>query len=479
MNTTAESRTAAAQSVSQVLLVAVGALEEGTLAGCCPVGRMFDLLRAGVRLVLIGAASLVLALVGIILSIVAAVRRAYYRWRAIENTSPVDTDREHPSSPLLGHQREDHAHVRHRPHSARRPTTSPRSATAENAVADEKTLRNLPLRSSPEPILPVAEPSPTAPSPSSPRHRKPQRQRTKPQPKISEIGLPSIDTAMESVEQTRSSTSPVRPPLDVFGGASGEDAVRALSSPAQVLSDTSTQSHSTTEPSEESAHADGLSARARAERSPSPSRRVLQRLREHHSQFRERCLSRVHSMPNAKVAKVARRTDPYQAPYYFPTPLSPDADTYVEQVRRERKGARVRTTTDPISFRQYWEPVPLPSPRTSPRGKTQPLPPVESEIEQQEMTGEPPAATSPNENKPPVVVEPEGESTPRQVNHRWSFHLPHLPRKMHSIDSSQQEARLTEKHSSRSLFGHQRRRHGTASEDLQSKRTLKAPRPSS
>ena len=67
MNFTAESRTAAAQSVSQVLLVAVGALEEGTLAGCCPVGRMFDLLRAGVRLVLIGAASLVLALVGIIL----------------------------------------------------------------------------------------------------------------------------------------------------------------------------------------------------------------------------------------------------------------------------------------------------------------------------------------------------------------------------------------------------------------------------
>ncbi|KAH9897968.1 hypothetical protein C8Q73DRAFT_683229 [Cubamyces lactineus] len=473
MNFTAESRTAAAQSVSQVLLVAVGALEEGTLTGCCPVGRMFDLLRAGVRLVLIGAASLVLALVGIILSIVAAVRRAYYRWRAIENTPSVDTDREHPSSPLLGHQQEEHPHVRRRPHSARRATSSPRTATAENAVADEKNIRNMPLRSSPEPMLPVAEPFPTAPSPSSPRHCKPRRQRTK--PKISEIGLPSIDTAMESVEQAQSA-SPVRPPLDVFGGASGEDAVRALSSPAQVLSDTSTQSHST-EPSEESAHAIDVTARARAERSPSPSRRVLQRLREHHSQFRERCLSRVHSMPNAKVAKVARRTDPYQAPYYFPTPLSPDADTYVEQVRRERKGT-VRTTTDPISFRQYWEPVPLPSPRTSPRGKTQSLPPVEPEIEQQETVGEPPVAMPPNENKPPVIVEPEGESTPRQVHHRWSFHLPHLPRKMHSVDSSQQEVRLNEKHSSRSLFGHHRRRHGTASEDLQGKRTL-APRPSS
>lgn len=326
-------------------------------------------------------------------------------------------------------------------------------------------------------MLPVAEPFPTAPSPSSPRHCKPRRQRTK--PKISEIGLPSIDTAMESVEQTQTA-SPVRPPLDVFGGASGEDAVRALSSPAQVLSDTSTQSHST-EPSEESAHAIDVTARARAERSPSPSRRVLQRLREHHSQceshrttllevlphwvltlvasslaVRERCLSRVHSMPNAKVAKVARRTDPYQAPYYFPTPLSPDADTYVEQVRRERKGT-VRTTTDPISFRQYWEPVPLPSPRTSPRGKTQSLPPVEPEIEQQETVGEPPVVLPPNENKPPVIVEPEGESTPRQVHHRWSFHLPHLPRKMHSVDSSQQEVRLNEKHSSRSLFGHHRR----------------------
>lgn len=400
-------------------------------------------------------------------------RRAYYRWRAIENTSSVDTDREHPSSPLLGHQREDHAHVRHRPHNARRTTTSPRSATAENAVADEQNIRDFPLRSSPEPILPDAEQSP---SPSSPRHRKPQRRRTK--PKISEIGLPSIDTTMESVEQGQS-TSPVRPPLDVFGGASGEDAVRALSSPAHVLSDTSTQSQST-EPSEESAHADGLPAGARAERSPSPSRRVLQRLREHHSHcessrttlleilpywvltpvasslaVRERCLSRVHSMPNAKVAKVARRTDPYQAPYYFPTPLSPDADTYVEQVRRERKGT-VRTTTDPISFRQYWEPVPLPSPRTSPKGKTQSLPPVESEIEQQETAGEPSVATS-NDNKPPVIVEPEEESTPRQMHHRWSFHLPHLPRKIHSVDSSQQEVRLTEKHSSRSLFGHHRR----------------------
>ncbi|KAI0660506.1 hypothetical protein C8Q70DRAFT_975926 [Cubamyces menziesii] len=160
-------------------------------------------------------------------------------------------------------------------------------------------------------------------------------------------------------------------------------------------------------------------------------------------------------MPNAKVAKVARRTDPYQAPYYFPTPLSPDADTYVEQVRRERKGT-VRTTTDPISFRQYWEPVPLPSPRTSPKGKTQSLPPVESEIEQQETAGEPSVATS-SDNKPPVIVEPEEESTPRQMHHRWSFHLPHLPRKMHSVDSSQQEVRLTEKHSSRSLFGHHRR----------------------
>ena len=101
---------------------------------------------------------------------------------------------------------------------------------------------------------------------------------------------------MESVEQGQS-TSPVRPPLDVFGGASGEDAVRALSSPAHVLSDTSTQSQST-EPSEESAHADGLPAGARAERSPSPSRRVLQRLREHHSHCESHRTTLLKIMPH-------------------------------------------------------------------------------------------------------------------------------------------------------------------------------------
>lgn len=37
-----------------------------------------------------------------------------------------------------------------------------------------------------------------------------------------------------------------------------------------------------------------------------------------------------------KPAPSRRRTDPYQAPYFFPTPLSPGADDYVRIVRAER-----------------------------------------------------------------------------------------------------------------------------------------------
>ncbi|CAL1694081.1 unnamed protein product [Somion occarium] len=39
-----------------------------------------------------------------------------------------------------------------------------------------------------------------------------------------------------------------------------------------------------------------------------------------------------------KKVHARRRTDPYQAPYFFPTPLSPEADDYVRTVRAERAG---------------------------------------------------------------------------------------------------------------------------------------------
>ena len=40
--------------------------------------------------------------------------------------------------------------------------------------------------------------------------------------------------------------------------------------------------------------------------------------------------------PKKPAAPPRRRTDPYQAPYFFPTPLSPGADDYVRIVRAER-----------------------------------------------------------------------------------------------------------------------------------------------
>ncbi|CDO73183.1 hypothetical protein BN946_scf185007.g238 [Trametes cinnabarina] len=179
-------------------------------------------------------------------------------------------------------------------------------------------------------------------------------------------------------------------------------------------------------------------------------------------------------MPNAKPSKPVRRTDPYQAPYYFPTPLSPDAATYVQELRAERQG--VRATSDPTTFRQYWEPIILPSPRASPRSKVQPLPPVDPEAEV--VTSE-----SPEEPvEPQAEAEPEfeqgGETAkrPREMHHRWSWHLPlvrpHMSRRMQSSESTQQGAPPLEKRNSAMLlFGHHRRRNGTASEDLQSKST--------
>ncbi|KAI8981232.1 hypothetical protein BD414DRAFT_420074 [Trametes punicea] len=414
---------------------------------------MFQLLQAGLRLVLIGAASLVLALIGIFLSIVAAVRRAYERWRGIDNAYPLGISNELHSLPRLIRDRDHHALHRGR-YGSRKST----SATVLPKVPSVDDISNpsSPLRSSPEP-LPDESNAATSTSASSRQRRRGQHRR-KTSTKMSEMALPSIDTAMEHVDEP-ALMNPVRPPLDVRGSADGRDAVRMSSSPAYLLSDSSTAQSS--EPSMESM------PQGAAERPPSPSRRVLQRLRERHSHLRDRCLSRVHSMPNAKTAKAARRTDPYQAPYYFPTPLSPDAENYIKEVREERKSAR--TTTDPIAFRQYWEPVPLPSPRASPRSKALPLPPVDLEPDHEVVTSE----SSEGHFEP--KGQPEGEQGVRQMHHRWSFHLPRRPRKMQSTEASTHlEGASNDKHNSptRFLFGHHRRRHGTASEDLQAKRTL-------
>lgn len=59
-----------------------------------------------------------------------------------------------------------------------------------------------------------------------------------------------------------------------------------------------------------------------------------------------------HPRPRSPV----RRTDPYQAPYFFPTPLSPDAAGYAKRVRMERGGT---SSPEDIS-------IPLPAHAASP-----------------------------------------------------------------------------------------------------------------
>ncbi|EIW64078.1 uncharacterized protein TRAVEDRAFT_25386 [Trametes versicolor FP-101664 SS1] len=397
--------------------------------------QVLKLVQSGLRLLFIGAASAVLALAGILLSIVAAIRRAYVRLRGIDDPSEKQLQHELHSSPLR-----DRDHRGHKPPPRHRSTHASRSPSLE--ARDASVSRTLaPLRSSPEPMLPSERRQPNSP----PRER---RRRRRPAPLSPPSTLPTIDSTMEFVEPSSSTAG--RPALDVRGNAAGRDPVRALSSPAPVLSDSSpTQS---TEPSIESESVEGGS---RVDRSRSPIR-VLKRMKEQHTQFRERCLIRVHSMPTAKPAKPARRTDPYQAPYYFPTPLSPDADIYVEQVLSERQGARV---TDPISFRQYRDRVPL-SPRTSPKSKEELLPPPTPDIVVSET------APAPTESTPEPPVRP----SLREKSHRWSWHLPHLHAKSAQDEAVSQETAEKPQTPAKFLFGHHRRRNGTASEDVKAKR---------
>lgn len=50
-------------------------------------------------------------------------------------------------------------------------------------------------------------------------------------------------------------------------------------------------------------------------------------------------LQKRHTLPLRKPPTPVARTDPYQAPYFFPFPGSPQAERYVRQVRDERRGA--------------------------------------------------------------------------------------------------------------------------------------------
>ncbi|PSS29604.1 hypothetical protein PHLCEN_2v2752 [Hermanssonia centrifuga] len=110
------------------------------------------------------------------------------------------------------------------------------------------------------------------------------------------------------------------------------------------------------------------------------------------------------------------RTDPYQAPYFFPSPLSPEADGYVDRVRSERvlslSPERRRAVFSPIS-----------SPAASPPGRMVPLPPVESSSPGAGPSGHtheaPTSETAPEEN----ILEEEHADPHKKSS--WHFPFPH------------------------------------------------------
>ena len=188
-----------------------------------------------------------------------------------------------------------------------------------------------------------------------------------------------------------------------------------------------------------------------SEELPLDSRGVFKKIRDHHSHrqcisvclwyermyllygsVRERCISRTQSLPLSKprAQRPVRRTNPYQAPYFFPTPLSPEADTYVRDVLSERSGGVLKVAP------------------TSPSRST---------------TLSVETASSPSSSVAPVIEVSEGEQPERRpgVNHRWSLHLP-LKRpqtspRTRSADPAERRMSGDRESGAKSIFGHHRK----------------------
>ncbi|OCH87473.1 hypothetical protein OBBRIDRAFT_154834 [Obba rivulosa] len=107
-----------------------------------------------------------------------------------------------------------------------------------------------------------------------------------------------------------------------------------------------------------------------------PSFHVLHRTKstpdESGKPFRGRCIRQRHTLPPRKQPRPVPRTDPYQAPYFFPSPMSPGAADYVRQVKTERSAPSRSASTSSgqaersISFRRSPEARPSASASPSP-----------------------------------------------------------------------------------------------------------------
>ncbi|TFK81658.1 hypothetical protein K466DRAFT_330896 [Polyporus arcularius HHB13444] len=372
--------------------------------GCCPAAAMLELVQAGIRILLIAAAGVALAFAGIVVSVLAYLRELYiYNARRKEGAGQA-------------------IRVATPPHHLRdRDTTSP--------IRNPRPRRNVPKPAlSPIPASPLASASTpmslATPLQSSSRESSRTRQepisrkRSSPRKHVNRVGSPSSTASSETAcdfERTPRSAAlvPSRPlpPL------------QSSDSSPQASTDSSVASISSEEQGE------------------SPSRGVLKRIRSQHSTLRDRCLIRAQSIPTQKAPRnPRRRTDPYQAPYYFPTPLSPDAGTYLQEVISERHGRSPvnATVVEKVRFAS------LPSSPSSLR-ETQDLPEPNHTL----------SVPSPSQG--------EAEQTAKATRrHRWSWHMPHLPERTRSADSDRNTRGTPEKHHRdgfpRFKFGHNKRR---------------------
>ena len=85
------------------------------------------------------------------------------------------------------------------------------------------------------------------------------------------------------------------------------------------------------------------------------------------------CIKKCRSAESVRAKPPVPRTDPYQAPYFFPTPLSPDARDYMSLVRSERVGSpladarsRANVAAPPAVVRTPTSPPPQSPPEAQP-----------------------------------------------------------------------------------------------------------------
>ncbi|CCM01560.1 uncharacterized protein FIBRA_03619 [Fibroporia radiculosa] len=116
------------------------------------------------------------------------------------------------------------------------------------------------------------------------------------------------------------------------------------------------------------------------------------------------CPVRQHSLPTHTEAQFIPRTNPYAAPYFFPTPASPEAVDYVQQVRRSRATGHPPASRPNSSHQDDATVV------ESPRSRTIALP-------------SPPAADAPSAQPGPDFDE-VGSSPRAKGKRRWSWHNP-------------------------------------------------------